>query len=351
MRLATATKQGRRPKVAKAVPPARVIQKQPVLTERNCSVARTVGILSDAWAFLVIREAFFGARRFEEFRSALEISRATLTDRLRRLTREGIFREISYSETSSRVEYKLTKSGIDLYPTFMALMQFGDRWLADPKGAPLQLIHEGCNCVSKPFVSCSCCHQRVVARGVSYRDGPGAGKTRVEPSRRSRRAVDDFMRGRPSSVSRSLEVIGDRWSFLVIREAFFGARRFDKLQTELNIASNILTDRLARLVERGVFKKRKYQSLPERFEYLLTPMGMDLYGPLIMMMAWGDRWRADGKPPLILKHLECGKDFTPTVICNRCGEPIHATSMKYRMRYDPDKFGGTKSGRAVPGRV
>ncbi|HCX18834.1 MAG TPA: transcriptional regulator, partial [Afipia sp.] len=69
--------------------------------------------------------------------------------------------------------------------------------------------------------------------------------------RRARRTADDFMRGRPSSVSRALEVIGDRWSFLVIREAFFGARRFDKLQVELNIASNILTDRLARLVERG----------------------------------------------------------------------------------------------------
>jgi DNA-binding HxlR family transcriptional regulator len=348
MRVAAAAKQEKR---SKGVAPVGARKKPALQAERNCSVARTVSILSDAWAFLVIREAFFGAKRFEEFRSGLEISRATLTDRLRRLTQEGIFREASYSDTSSRVEYKLTKSGIDLYPTFMALMQFGDRWLADPKGVPLQLIHEDCNCASKPFVSCSCCHQRVAAREVSYRDGPGAGKTPIEPTRRSRRTGDDFMRGRPSSVSRALEAIGDRWSFLVIREAFFGAKRFDKLQAELNIASNILTDRLARLVERGIFKKRKYQSLPERFEYLLTPMGMDLYGPLIMMMAWGDRWRANGQPPLLLKHLECGNDFTPTVICNRCGKPIHAHAMKYRMRYDPDKFGGPKSGRAVPGRV
>jgi DNA-binding HxlR family transcriptional regulator len=322
----------------------------PALTERKCSVARTVSILSDAWTFLVIREGFFSARRFEEFRSALDIPRGTLTDRLRRLTREEIFREVSYSDTSSRVEYRLTKPGIDLYPTFIALMQFGDRWLADPDGPPLKLIHESCGCVSKPFVACSCCKQRVSARRVIYRDGSGAGKTPVEPTRRSRRTADEFMRGRPSSVSRSLEVIGDRWSFLVIREAFFGARRFDKLQLELNIATNILTDRLNRLVERGIFKRRKYQSLPERFEYLLTPMGMDLYGPLIMMMVWGDRWRANGKPPLLLKHLDCGKDFTPVVICNKCGEPIQAHSMKYKMRYDADKFGGPKSGRALPDR-
>ncbi len=321
------------------------------LTERRCSISSTVSILSDAWAFLVIREAFFGAKRFEEFRSGLEISRATLTDRLRRLTREGIFREVSYSDTSSRVEYKLTKSGIDLYPIFMSLMQFGDRWLVKPKDAPLQLIHETCNCVSKPIVACSCCEKLVVACEVTYHDGPGAGRIRMEASKRTRRNSDEFMRGRPSSVSRALEVIGDRWSFLVIREAFYGAARFDQFESELNIASNILTDRLARLVDRGVFERRKYQSAPDRFEYLLTPMGNDLHGPLIMMMAWGDRWRAAGEPPMLLKHEKCGKVFSPTVVCDRCGEPVQAYTMKYRMRYDPKKFGGPKSGRAVPGRV
>jgi DNA-binding HxlR family transcriptional regulator len=350
-RLALATKEKRPAKPLNATSPVRKGKKPSRLTERRCSIASTVGILSDAWAFLVIREAFFGAKRFEEFRSGLEISRATLTDRLRRLTREGILREVSYSDTSSRVEYKLTKSGMDLYPAFMALMQFGDRWLIDASDVPLQLIHEGCNCVSKPIVACSCCDQRVVSRDVTYHDGPGAGRLRIDASRRSRRTADEFMRGRPSSVSRALEVIGDRWSFLVIREAFYGAARFDQFQAELNIASNILTDRLARLVERGVFKKRMYQSAPERFEYLLTPMGADLHGPLMMMMAWGDRWRANGEPPMLLKHETCGKVFTPTVVCNRCGEPIHAYTMKYRMRYNPDKFGGRKSSRAVPGRV
>lgn len=351
VRLALATKEKRPAKPQNVPTSVRAGKKPSRLTERRCSIASTVGILSDAWAFLVIREAFFGAKRFEEFRSGLEISRATLTDRLRRLTREGILREVSYSDTSSRVEYKLTKSGIDLYPAFMSLMQFGDRWLTSAHEVPLQLIHERCSCVSKPIVACSCCEQRIVARDVSYRDGPGAGRVRIEASKRTRRTADDFMRGRPSSVSRALEVIGDRWSFLVIREAFYGAARFDQLQAELNIATNILTDRLARLVERGVFKKRKYQSAPERFEYLLTPMGADLHGPLVMMMAWGDRWRANGEPPMLLKHETCGKIFTPTVVCNRCGEPIHAYTMKYRMRYNPDKFGGPKSGRAVPGRV
>src|SRR5580692_2233271 len=129
-------KASRRPYAAKS--------NSPQVRERNCSVARVVSILSDAWTFLIIREAFFGARRFETFRSALGLPRATLTERLKRLTQQGIFRQVRYSQTSRRVEYRLTKAGIELYPSFMAMMQFGDRWLTGGKGAPLQLIHETC---------------------------------------------------------------------------------------------------------------------------------------------------------------------------------------------------------------
>lgn len=349
MRSATTAKIRKSPKAPKPDVPVRSSHASSEGMERNCSITATVNILSDAWAFLVIREAFFGARRFEEFRTSLGITRATLTDRLRRLTREEIFREVSYSETSSRVEYKLTRSGIDLYPTFMAMMQFGDRWL-DPKTGPLQLVHEDCGCVSKPFVSCSCCHEKLTCREVTYLDGTGAGLTESEPVRRSRRTSEDYMRGRPSSVSRALEIIGDRWSVLVLREAFLGATRFDQFEAELHIATNILTDRLARLVEQGVFKKKLYQTSPERFEYVLTTMGSELHGPLMMMMAWGDRWRADGQAPMLVKHLACGQVTRPEVVCNRCGKPVLAYAMKYRMRYNPDQFGGRKNGRAIPGR-
>src|ERR1700738_4183725 len=120
-----------------------------VKTERNCSVARTLDIVSDALAFLIIREAFFGTQTFEAFRSALGIPRATLTDRLRKLTQLAIFRQVAIG-SSQRKEYRLTKMGFDLYPSFIALMQFGDRWLADGKPAPLTLVHMRCGCDSHP---------------------------------------------------------------------------------------------------------------------------------------------------------------------------------------------------------
>jgi DNA-binding HxlR family transcriptional regulator len=308
--------------------------------ERNCSVARTLDIVSDAWAFLIIREAFFGTRTFEAFRSALDIPRATLTDRLRKLTRLQIFRRVALG-AGQRKEYRLTKMGFDLYPSFIALMQFGDRWLSVGKRPPLVLIHEPCACESHPIVACSECSSELEARAVQYRDGPGAGRKPAKPGRNTRRASDAhrFMLGRPSSVSRALQIIGDKWSFMVVREAFFGNRRYDRIQSELGIAPNILTDRLSRLVAQGVFHRRLYQQGPERYEYLLTEMGRDLYGPFVTMLAWGDCWLSKGKPPLLLRHTKCGHDFHASVICDKCHHPIVAADMQYRLNYDPKDYG------------
>jgi DNA-binding HxlR family transcriptional regulator len=333
-------------KLQTAKPPARSAPKpvgnQLGITrrERNCSVARTLDIVSDAWAFLIIREAFFGTQTFEAFRSALGIPRATLTDRLKKLTQLDIFRQVARG-SSQRKEYRLTKMGFDLYPSFIALMQFGDRWLAGANPAPLTLVHTACGCDSHPLVACSHCGKAIGARDVTYRDGPGAGRHAAKAGRNTRRASDGsrFVLGRPSSVSRALEIIGDKWSFMVVREAFFGNRRYDKILTELEIAPNILTDRLSRLVINGVFVRKQYQSSPDRFEYLLTDMGRDLYGSFIAMLRWGDRWLSKGKPPLLLRHLACGHDFDATVVCDRCKQPIVAADMRYRLAYDPKSFG------------
>ncbi len=308
--------------------------------ERSCSVARTLDIVSDAWAFLIIREAFFGTQTFEAFRSALGISRATLTDRLRKLTQLAIFRQVA-TGSATRKEYRLSKMGFDLYPSFMALMQFGDRWLAGGRPPPLTLVHMGCGCESHPVVACSSCGERLDAREVRFRDGPGSGRQRAKIGRNTRRASDGgrFLLGRPSSVSRALQIIGDKWSFMVVREGFFGNRRYDQIQTELAIAPNILTDRLTRLVASGVFSKRLYQRSPDRYEYILTDMGRDLYGPFVAMLRWGDRWLSRGKPPLLLKHIRCGRDFYASVNCDRCGKPIVAADMRYKLTYDPKAYG------------
>jgi len=157
---------------------------------------------------LIIREAFFGTQTFEAFRSALGIPRATLTNRLKKLTQLAIFRQVA-TGASQRKEYRLTKMGFDLYPSFIALMQFGDRWLADGKPAPLTLVHVSCGCDSHPLVACSHCGKGVNARDVKYRDGPGAGRAGIAERRHRGRLAGEFA-GRLGGRGRREQPGGER---------------------------------------------------------------------------------------------------------------------------------------------
>ena len=305
--------------------------------DRFCSVARTVEILSDAWMFLVLRESFFGARRFEHFKSRLQLPRNTLIIRLNKLTELGLLVKVGYSAGQTRYEYRLSDQGRDLYPTMLVLMQFGDRWLLGDASPPLQLIHKACGKEISAQVACSSCHASIDPHDVQYRSGPGVGmQARDAMRKRSRRASDPEVleRVRPCSVARTLQIIGDRWSFLLIREMFFGVRRFDAFQENIGIATNILTDRLQRLTRHGIVQKQAYQVRPERFEYRFTAKGHDLYGPMIVMMRWGDKWLSSGKPPLLLSHMKCQQDFYAQVVCSECRTELFAGDMGYRLRYD-----------------
>jgi DNA-binding HxlR family transcriptional regulator len=128
-----------------------------------------------------------------------------------------------------------------------------------------------------------------------------------------------------------MDLLGDAWTPLILREAFYGVRRFDDFQAGLGIARNTLADRLRRLVDEGVLEKRLYQSEPRRYEYVLTEKGDDFFGVLAAISRWGDRWIAgeDG-PPVTFHHHSCGQDARAAVVCAACGEPLEAarTSMR-----------------------
>ena len=300
---------------------------------RNCSVDRTLTILSDAWSFLVLREVYLGARRFDQVQSVLHMPRSTLSARLAQLVEAKVLSRVPLAD-SARFEYRLTERGFDLYLVMLAMLRFGDDWLADGKPPPLRLVHATCGHECHPETICSACREPVNAHRVVYRDGPGAGTSHATamPQRRRSGGVETFERGRPSSVSRTLGILADRWTFLVVREMFFGVRRFDVMQERLGIATNILTDRLNRLVSQNILKRVKYQDVPERYEYKLTAAGQDLYLPLIQMLRWGDKW-LDHKKPLILKHLGCGKDFEPIIACDHCRQALDPHHMRYHLTY------------------
>jgi DNA-binding HxlR family transcriptional regulator len=297
---------------------------------RNCSVDGTLRILSDAWSFLVLREMYLGARRFEQIQSVLRVPRSTLSERLSQLVKADVLRRAPYGESTSRFEYRLTERGVDLYLVMLAMLRFGDDWLAGDALPPLALIHSKCGHECHPETICSHCRHPIRARDATYRDGPGAGFSPAPDLPQRRRSGGGALeRSRPSSVARTLGILTDRWTFLVIREAFFGVRRFDIFQDHLGIAPNILIDRLNRLVDQRILRREKYQDLPDRYEYRLTEAGRDLYMPLIQMLRWGDRWLG-AAPPLLLRHTTCGHDFQPVIACNHCRETIDPHDMRCR---------------------
>lgn len=122
------------------------------------------------------------------------------------------------------------------------------------------------------------------------------------------------------SIASTLEVVGERWTLLIVREVMLGVHRFDEFQADLGIARNILQARLQRLVAAGILERRRYQEHPERHGYHLTDVGRDLWPVIVSLMQWGDTHapRAGG-PPVRLEHRDCGGEVDSHRICSRCG--------------------------------
>jgi len=130
------------------------------------------------------------------------------------------------------------------------------------------------------------------------------------------------------SIARTLDVIGEPWSPLVLRNIYIGITRFDQLQQSLGISRKVLTDRLKWLTSKGVLERRQYSARPPRQEYVLTAKGLELFEVLMVMVAWGDRWLAgeDG-PPVLYRHHACGKIGHVELTCSECGAPMRATDI------------------------
>ena len=134
--------------------------------------------------------------------------------------------------------------------------------------------------------------------------------------------------GMACSIARTLDVIGEPWSPLILRDIWVGFSRFEQLQADLGISRKVLTERLNHLVERGVIERRPYDQRP-RYEYVLTGKGRELVDVLMVMVAWGDKWLA-GKagPPVLYRHHACGEISHVDLTCANCGKPMHADDVE-----------------------
>jgi len=131
------------------------------------------------------------------------------------------------------------------------------------------------------------------------------------------------------SVARTLSVIGDRWSLLILRDCFLRVRRFEEFEARLGITRHRLADRLKKLVKAGVLKRVPYQERPRRYEYRLAEKGLDLNAVLLAMVHWGDTHMAGKRGrPALYEHLDCGAIFDPVMCCSACGGKVTARNIR-----------------------
>ena len=303
------------------------------------SAVRALAILGDRWTLLILRDAFLGIRRFGDFEARLGIAPTVLTRRLGQLVRHGLLRRDRAKP--SQIEYHLTRKGLDVYPVALMLLRWETGWFQ--ARAAIVLHHVVCGRRTVPRFTCGGCHHEVGPHEVRYQDGPGAGRDPAT-ARRLRRPSISAADNRASQrhLEHAADLLGDRWSWEIIGGAFLGRRRFDEIQSQTGMASNILSARLVRLIDEGVLARRVYQERPLRYEYVLTAKGRDLYPAIVMLMRWGDRWLAGKRgPPLVLFHETCGRALEPHVTCSECGEMLEAHAVRYEFEKRAGRGGST----------
>ncbi|MGX9790162.1 winged helix-turn-helix transcriptional regulator [Mycobacterium sp. MMS18-G62] len=129
------------------------------------------------------------------------------------------------------------------------------------------------------------------------------------------------------SIARAVDVVGQRWTPLILRDLFAGMTRFEDIRRDLGIASNVLAARLEDLERHDIVERRRYQSMPVRHEYVLTEKGRDLYPVIATLLAWGDKWLADSDgPPALTRHADCGHVTTAKTVCAECGGELNAAN-------------------------
>jgi DNA-binding HxlR family transcriptional regulator len=142
--------------------------------EKNCSIARPLSFLGERWAILVLRDLILGRRRFDEIQSSLGIASNILSQRLATFVEEGLVERRRYSEHPERFEYRLTQKGLELEPVLLAILAWGDRYMAGPEGPPLEAIHDDCGHAFHMVPTCSECGEELDPRHIHSRPGPGA---------------------------------------------------------------------------------------------------------------------------------------------------------------------------------
>jgi DNA-binding HxlR family transcriptional regulator len=285
-------------------------------------MAAGLDVIGDRWVLLILRDVFLGRSRFEELRLHTGASRTTLTRRLCALLDADVLYKRSYSNSGNRFEYKLTEKGLGLFSSSLLAWQWELEWSEQAGDVlPLSLFHNSCDHVLTPTAVCRHCQQALNVNDVQWPEiSTGLEGQMGEIQSFSKRRVRNSNKSGQEDLSLATvsDLIGDRWTLLLLICTFLGIKRYDEFLKRLKIASNILIQRLNLLVEVNILKRIEYQENPPRSEYQLTKKGKSLF-PLVMTMR---QWVIDYLPKEnnqeTLIHKNCGHALSVEVLCIDC---------------------------------
>lgn len=289
---------------------------------RTCSIWRALEIFGDAPTLLILQSYWLGARRFDDFCRSTGLLKTVVSGRLKKLIRNNCLVKVAYRERPRRFEYRATEELLDLFPTALAMLHWERKWGSTNGKIDIRIVHSPCGELTDPLPACASCGEEVDARDSAWEPGPGIGEMPAVYSRRRRKTSQST--GETTELLDDItQLIGDRWSALILRSVFTGLNQFQEILDDTAISTNILADRLAELCDEGILRRVEEPNDMRRANYRLTDKGRDIYPILITLMQWGDKWRpAPEGPPLLLTHRPCDEPLEIVMACSNCGQEV-----------------------------
>ncbi|GII95021.1 winged helix-turn-helix transcriptional regulator [Sinosporangium siamense] len=287
-------------------------------------VGQALLALGDQWSLLILQRAFLKhTRRFAEWREELAVSESVLAGRLKEMVAGKLLAPSPYrAEGRGRTEYLLTEQAQELWTFLTAIWSWERRWVERPHKLP-DMVHERCHARTDAELGCGACGKApVTARDTFTERGAANTFSDIAVHRLHRRTVRENAPRNPLSyLPETMEILGDRWSTVILAAAFLRMRRFADFQNELGVAPSILSNRLRRFCELGVLTRHNVGG--RGHEYRLTDKGLAFFPVFAFLVDWAQRWyTAEPETEIIIMHTACGKPMTPFFRCRHCHEPL-----------------------------
>ena len=290
-----------------------------------------VDVIGDAWTFLITREAFFGARKFDDFSRELKISSSRLAERLKHLVALGLFERKQYQASPPRFEYRFTSRGFGVYAIALSMIAWGQKWQSAE--SDVELVHASCGKPIVPKYVCRDCGEEIRPKDLKWPPIIPLNQALAdETSVRGWRKLPNVMSvaTRKDPATEVLKVAGDRWSMLIIYGALQREFRFREAHSKLGIAHNILSSRLKALVSEGLLER---EDTARQAPYRATKAGQDLLSSVLVTRTWAlDHLVDPDRTWNQLIHEPCGSDLRIDIQCAHCGELITPQNVIPRLK-------------------